>query len=491
MRSALLAAGLAATLLWGCSPDPPPEEEFQRLGGLGITHMLSGRFQQAEQVLLRQHRLSPENPLPLYNLACLHSMAGRPDLALDHLERAVDAGWDRVDETRRDTDLRPLAELPRFAALLARMEENAARWEARRARAHCTLDPAEAPAYGSLAELRREYARRYGEASARRYLLGDRRGIEAAWRVLDEKIAALRRYAREHPDSADADEAALAVVETLFEYKEDWRFAFWDQDAAEAGEAADRFLETYPESERAPRAALLRARAAWFARLRPADPDALFTAQDLGRVRSLFERVAEDYPGTAAAGQALAHWLDLEFACAGFMVEEPARKVYALLLDRYEGDERVLDYAWEHAREPMFLLEGLSSLEGTDLEGRRWSLEHLRGRVVLVDFWSTGCGSCVERFPELKRLYADYRDRGLQVIGVSLGEEPAATLSRWLDEHGVDWPQLREGRGLRGKLAPRYDVEDLPLGMVLDRKGRVIVAGQDFARLIRTAQALL
>ena len=66
--------------------------------------------------------LEPDEPMLLYNVGCIYSLAGEPDRALDCLEGAVAGGEAYVDWLRQDSNLDPLREQPRFQALLARHE---------------------------------------------------------------------------------------------------------------------------------------------------------------------------------------------------------------------------------------------------------------------------------------------------------------------------------------------------------------------------------
>ena len=70
----------------------------------------------------------------------------------------------------------------------------------------------------------------------------------------------------------------------------------------------------------------------------------------------------------------------------------------------------------------------------------------LRGKVVLVDFWTYGCVNCVNTLPHVTELYAKYKDRGLVVVGIHTPEFPfersASNVQAALKRHGITYPEI-------------------------------------------------
>lgn len=123
--------------------------------------------------------------------------------------------------------------------------------------------------------------------------------------------------------------------------------------------------------------------------------------------------------------------------------------------------------------EPETLNRGEFREAFTTTDGTRLSLEALRGKVVLLDFWATWCAPCLAELPRLRRLHEELSASGLVIIGVSLdGIEPRRFRS-WTRRNGVAWPQVRDGRSYQGALARAFDVEELPATALFGRDGRL------------------
>ena len=68
---------------------------------------------------------------------------------------------------------------------------------------------------------------------------------------------------------------------------------------------------------------------------------------------------------------------------------------------------------------------------------------------MVVDFWATWCGPCVAEMPAMKKLYAEYKDKGVEFIGVSLDHKEGGLgqLKAFVAKEGIPWPQYYQGDG--------------------------------------------
>lgn len=128
------------------------------------------------------------------------------------------------------------------------------------------------------------------------------------------------------------------------------------------------------------------------------------------------------------------------------------------------------------------------TIAGVKVDGDKFSTDSLKGKVVLVDFWATWCGPCMQELPRVKKTYADNHDKGLEIVGVSCDRSEDA-LVKFLADNKTDmpWPQLFD-KAQPGwhALTKELGVTGIPTMFLIDRKGicRSVEAREKFEELI-------
>ena len=105
----------------------------------------------------------------------------------------------------------------------------------------------------------------------------------------------------------------------------------------------------------------------------------------------------------------------------------------------------------------------------TTTAGQRVSLDDLKGKVVLIDFWATWCGPCREALPHMRDIAKKFQDEPLLLLSVSLDEDE----QKWKDfvaKNGMTWPQYRDG-GFKGQLAALFGIQAIPQTFTIDADG--------------------
>lgn len=103
-------------------------------------------------------------------------------------------------------------------------------------------------------------------------------------------------------------------------------------------------------------------------------------------------------------------------------------------------------------------------------------------KAVLLDFFTTWCGACVEDLPKVKALAERYGSQGLEVIGINL-QETEFRLEPFLARLGVAFPVLLDRRG---EVANRFQISSIPTLVLVDRGGRVRYQGHRIPSGIET-----
>ena len=102
-----------------------------------------------------------------------------------------------------------------------------------------------------------------------------------------------------------------------------------------------------------------------------------------------------------------------------------------------------------------------------DLDSNEVRLSEFRGKVVLINFWATWCPPCRAEMPDIESLYQEYKDKGLVIIGIDIGE-PEATVRQFVQRGGYSWTFVLDSTGT---VAANYNIRAIPTSFFIDREG--------------------
>jgi thiol-disulfide isomerase/thioredoxin len=119
-----------------------------------------------------------------------------------------------------------------------------------------------------------------------------------------------------------------------------------------------------------------------------------------------------------------------------------------------------------------------------ELNGNSLTLSSLKGKYVLIDFWASWCVPCRKSMPHVKELYAFYKDKGFDVIGVSDDDRDSTAWKRALakdgtDEwhnvlRGLDWDKIRKHLPNDKDISEKFGIHSLPTKILIDKDGKII-----------------
>ncbi|GAB3335466.1 hypothetical protein GCM10027299_44480 [Larkinella ripae] len=162
--------------------------------------------------------------------------------------------------------------------------------------------------------------------------------------------------------------------------------------------------------------------------------------------------------------------------------KEKARNLWNRLdyaLQQHSVGRRIHDQVFDRKPEAR---QHLPNLILADKQNKPVSLLNYQGNVVLIDFWASWCDQCRREHAQLKSLYRQYKNKGLQIISISVDEDPKAW-KKALQKAGLPWTQLSDRIGPRNVIGTQYGTSTVPINMLIDREGYIIRKGLHGAEL--------
>lgn len=250
--------------------------------------------------------------------------------------------------------------------------------------------------------------------------------------------------------------------------------------ARKLGEVADAIFQEKPQSEAAATSSyalvtLSQKMAELYGRQ---NPD--WVRAQSRQARLFVERFPKETSRSAVA------LIDAARACERAGLPTDARDCLRLIADRFPNTPFAEEIVPDLRR---LNLEGrtLTAQEfgGPTIDGGFLSVEHLRGRHVLVAFWMTDSPTFAADLPVLQQLEQQHGDK-LMMVGVNLDTDEAA-VDKFIEEHGLGWRQIfdpnPDNRGAFNVVAQFYGVTAVPLYWLIDPTGKVIAAPADIRNL--------
>jgi len=109
-----------------------------------------------------------------------------------------------------------------------------------------------------------------------------------------------------------------------------------------------------------------------------------------------------------------------------------------------------------------------------------------KNKITILDFWASWCGPCRNEMPFMRELYAEYKPKGLGIVGISL-DESAADWNRAIDDLKIEWPQMSDLKGWESAAATMFQVRAIPHIIILDSEGNILqkgLRGEDLKQFI-------
>lgn len=113
------------------------------------------------------------------------------------------------------------------------------------------------------------------------------------------------------------------------------------------------------------------------------------------------------------------------------------------------------------------------SMDDVNGDARKLSDFVGNGKVVLLDFWASWCPPCIRDMPHLVELYARYKDKNFEIVGISLDSKKEAWM-KGIKDHGITWPQLSDLKYWENSGAKLYGVNSIPHTVLIDSNGTIV-----------------
>lgn len=175
----------------------------------------------------------------------------------------------------------------------------------------------------------------------------------------------------------------------------------------------------------------------------------------------------------------LGYFLLTQLAYSDIYTKENLTDLIAKLPKKYRQREAVRDI--ERMMEASFSTEEgvtIPNFKMTSSDDNEVKIMDLvkNNKLTILDFWASWCQPCREEMPALKKLLADYQEKGLGIVGISVDDDAAAWKTA-INELELSWPHISDLQGGTSNVAQSFGVRTIPFTAVIDQNGKVLAKG--------------
>jgi thiol-disulfide isomerase/thioredoxin len=208
--------------------------------------------------------------------------------------------------------------------------------------------------------------------------------------------------------------------------------------------------------------------------------------EDVTKVMEFAEGFSTEYPKDPRGATMFSF-----ASMSGKATKDQMQRAFSVLVSRYSETED-----GQFARSMLPLIENVGQKFDfafkDAITGKSYSDESLRGKVLVIDWWATWCVPCIQSLPKMREIYAKYKGKGVEFVGISLDrpskEGGLDALKEFLKKDPSLWPQHYAGDS--PEFSQRYHVTSLPTIFVVDKDG-TIVSIDGYRTLARTLENLV
>ena len=112
--------------------------------------------------------------------------------------------------------------------------------------------------------------------------------------------------------------------------------------------------------------------------------------------------------------------------------------------------------------------------EAYDIKGTlRKSDEWIGKQPVVINFWGTWCPPCRAEMPSLVKAYEEYKNKGVEFVGIAVGRDTPQTVSQYASQNNVNWEMLMAGQEVMG-MVEHFEISSVPSTIFIDKNGKVM-----------------